>query len=1418
MSATATPAGPAGRRASRSVSKRRASESRQRSLSRKRSQSRDRVSWADAAKHGAKKAQGGATTTTTTTSNTATTTATTISNSKTVDGNNKSKTREDEAMRMLQEDNEALRRKNNELETKVSWQEATISKMANEIMEIKKLLTTRSTNNETPQAVSCEPTPSISSALPSTSAEKEPAPKRRAIENLKERKLNDRVDNLKDKVDQIEEHLDGLEDYIKTTFTTMINDSKKVVLQQHITQVANKPDIIMIQETRTDTVSLPGYRVYAKSPKVSGGRGICTLVRKGLTFIEHELHNSKIEYTLIEVVTGKKQKNSTFLLNVYSSPSHWKQKFKTLLHRASTVAGTHRLVACGDFNAAHPAWGYNKQLAKGRDLFQDTLDLGFTLITDPTDPTRIGNSVSRDTTPDLTFVKNDEKGNISWRNTGSELGSDHYIVEVIIPEEVKASEDTRKHYFTDWDAFRSLLPTEMEEINNIEEWSAHIAGKVKEATKIIETDEQVDKVDSRLAHLFEAKQSIINRWKKQRLNRRLRKKVAELNRAIEVHCRLLCTQQWNEICNAADGQMHSGKTWNLMRHLLDKTKTKSHQRDRLAKIIHRAVKENGETEVIRRINSKYLPVTPTERHPEYGGQANEKLDRDISVEEVRAALHELNSKSAAGPDHISNRALKNLSDVAIENLTGYYNKCWSAGSLPQQWKTAKTILIPKPGKPPNTDNLRPISLTSCVGKVLEHVLMCRWQDYLEESGLYPTTIIGFRRSLGTQDAMILLKKDIIDEDTLTKDNKAILGLDLQSAFDKVKHSAILAQVSRLNMGARTYNYIKDFLTGRTTELCAGDLRLQEKRLGSVGTPQGSVISPLLFNLVMIGVAKRLSRVEGVRHTIYADDITLWVPGGSDGHIESTLQEAVDAIEDQLNGSGLICSPSKSELLVLPPKYARRKKSEARDYEAIKIVTRNGHVIPEVDKIRVLGMIIDKRRGNGETISRLTAKITNAIRLIRRVANRKAGMKEESLIRLVHSFVISHVTYVAAFHNWMQCERNKIDALIRRAYKAALGLLECTSTNKLLSLGVHNTLDEIAEAQRTAQLERLSMTEAGRRILQYLGFTPGAKAASSDVSVPDGTRRRIRVDLIPRNMNPEYNKERRAARAKALIDFHAKDEHARFVDAAEYQGDCAAFVATVIEASSGATRAAASLRVREACQAEEVAIALAIADPGCQTVLCDSRSAVRNYAKGKVCGEAVRVLCSADLQRQNRCVRIKWFPAHAGNDASEKHDNHNETAHAVARALTNRAAATDRPTWCSAKDRMTTFNELTQFHRLARRTFPPPHPGLSRAEAVLFRQLQTGSLPTPVLMTHLYPKLYVSDVCRVCQRERATLTHILWDCTKFPNEASTSTTIPPRLAAAAECYDHESQTWAVQQVSEAERNRRNVAPQGDRPRE
>lgn len=182
------------------------------------------------------------------------------------------------------------------------------------------------------------------------------------------------------------------------------------------------------------------------------------------------------------------------------------------------------------------------------------------------------------------------------------------------------------------------------------------------------------------------------------------------------------------------------------------------------------------------------------------------------------------------------------------------------------------------------------------------------------------------------------------------------------------------------------------------------MELPSETLGSVGTPQGSVISPILFNMVMIGVADRLAGLPDVKHTIYADDITLWTTGGSDGHIEAVLQQAIDEIESQLQGTGLVCSPAKSELLIIPPRG--RSRSDATEPN-INLRTRDGIAIPHVKTLRVLGWHIDALRHNGFTIKKLDAKVATAIRLIRKVSTRHAGMKEASLLRLVQSFAVSH---------------------------------------------------------------------------------------------------------------------------------------------------------------------------------------------------------------------------------------------------------------------------------------------------------------------------------------------------------------------------------------------------------------------------
>lgn len=104
---------------------------------------------------------------------------------------------------------------------------------------------------------------------------------------------------------------------------------------------------------------------------------------------------------------------------------------------------------------------------------------------------------------------------------------------------------------------------------------------------------------------------------------------------------------------------------------------------------------------------------------------------------------------------------------------------------------------------------------------------------------------------------------------------------------------------------------------------------------------------------------------------------------------------------------------------------------------------------------MLGFILDSHRRNTETISKLETKTKAAVQLIKRVANRRGGMREGSLMRLVQSFAISHLAYVAAYLNWTAAEKNKLNCMIRKVYKNTLGLLVRTNTEAMKALGVHN---------------------------------------------------------------------------------------------------------------------------------------------------------------------------------------------------------------------------------------------------------------------------------------------------------------------------------------------------------------------------
>lgn len=1191
---------------------------------------------------------------------------------------------------------------------------------------------------------------------------------------------------------------------------------RKALLQQTVRTAAEPPDIIMIQETHMeDPPKLLGYRTHASPPSgrthgKGAAQGVCTFIRKGITFtpLDSPLGGAtSLELCATEIVIGKRDRESLTFVNVYSNPQHRGQRFRTFFHKIKQNVKDAPCIVGGDFNSPHKELGYPRTTAKGRNLLEESDAAGFNLLTDASQPSRLGTSTARDTTPDLVFAHLPDGRSVTWKNTGLNLGSDHYIIEVSL--ELRGSHvnaPSRKHKLTDWHAFRKQNVRTT--IDDIEEWTRDITAAVENASTEIDTSDSIPTMDPHLAHMIEARQSLQRRWKRNRTNRNLRKRIARLGREIEAYSQQLCRQQWHAICKEADGQLHASRTWKLLRHLRDETQSKSFQRHRLGQILHSAIKHRGEQGVRDYLNNKYLPKAAQSTHPGYAGADNPELDADIEESEVRRAIQELNCKSAAGPDRVHNKTLRNLSDEAISALTDYYNRCWRSGYIPKQWRTARTVLIPKPGKPPSIDNLRPISLTSCVGKVMEHILNNRWQAHMEENDKYPPTMIRFRSKLSTQDAMLLIQRDLLDRPSST-DCRAILGLDVKSAFDNVLHSAILAQVTRLGLGKRSYEYIRAFLTDRTAQLHVGHLQLEERRLGSRGTPQGAVISPFLFNLVMIPVADSLADLPHVRHTIYADDVTLWVAGGATGHIQDRLQEAVHRIEGCLQGTGLQCSPQKSELLILPPPGHWRKSAEE---EAANIVLRTGDngIIPHVSSIRVLGMHINAGKGNTLAIDRLITKIGIATRLIKQVATKKQGMRETSLLRLVQSFVISHVAYVGAFHKWLQHEKDKINAAVRKAHRAVLGLLPSTSNEALARLGVHNTLEEIGEAQRIAQLVRLNATKAGRIILQKAGMTAPNEFPTEE-DQPNVEKRHIgrltrhlTIPPLPRNMHPEHDRGRREARAKALARTYEDDAQAYYVDAAMYKNKPHTFALSVIRACDGKCVTAGSVSAHTATQAEEAAIALALT---CEldkaiTVLSDSRSAIVGYSRGIIGRPAHGLLPTNRMAR----AHIRWFPAHMETTLGRT-PNRNEEADRTARELAHRAVTSPPLLRSEGNDEENephpalSFGEVLAWYREQRRQAPKPHSLLSRSEGVFLRQLQTGTALTPALARHICPDLYQSDVCCVCSVVRADLPHIMWGCDEhrvrgYPPE------LPQHVVQNMNSPTRELQLMVIQQLETA----------------
>lgn len=179
---------------------------------------------------------------------------------------------------------------------------------------------------------------------------------------------------------------------------------KRGNLQQFV-DTRDAPDIIALQEVMGQA-KLAGYKSYSPA-NVMYSPSISILVRRNLPVLQHHFDEDMgIAHVFLELIPRKRGGHSLFILNLYSPPKCRAHRFGTLFAKALQLVQHNSFIIVGDFNAAHICWGYLTSTPKGKDLWNQAQQHRLTLTTDHSYPTRIGTSTARDTTPDLTFVRN----------------------------------------------------------------------------------------------------------------------------------------------------------------------------------------------------------------------------------------------------------------------------------------------------------------------------------------------------------------------------------------------------------------------------------------------------------------------------------------------------------------------------------------------------------------------------------------------------------------------------------------------------------------------------------------------------------------------------------------------------------------------------------------------------------------------------------------------------------------------------------------------------------------------------------------------------------------------------------------------------------------------------------------------------
>ena len=264
-------------------------------------------------------------------------------------------------------------------------------------------------------------------------------------------------------------------------------------------------------------------------------------------------------------------------------------------------------------------------------------------------------------------------------------------------------------------------------------------------------------------------------------------------------------------------------------------------------------------------------------------------------------------------------------------------------------------MIPKPNKNHKiTTNNRPISLLSCIRKLFEKILADRIRGVFEKRKLFNQWQLGYRNKRCAMEHILqhILQHILSTDDALTGLQANRLGvavfIDVEKAFDSVWHNGLRYKLMNSKLSNKIIRLMSSFISDRTITVKIND-EMSDKVKLNAGTPQGSVLSPLLIFMYVNDIPVDPMNNQ-VKISQFADDLGMWTFGPNATYVQYRIHKTLSALEKWCSKWRIKINAKKTQQIVL--------KKNGRQHKKIKLQL-FGEEIDHVEEGTLLGVTITK---------------------------------------------------------------------------------------------------------------------------------------------------------------------------------------------------------------------------------------------------------------------------------------------------------------------------------------------------------------------------------------------------------------------------------------------------------------------------